>query len=48
MLNFQAFCDSLPIMSRGMGGIFAVILVLMLFIVLLRKIFPEPVDKTDQ
>lgn len=38
MLNVQAFLDALPMMAKGMGGIFAVIVLIYITIVLLRRI----------
>ena len=41
MLNFEEFLQTLPIMGKGMLGIFVVILVLYLTITLLTKIFKK-------
>ncbi len=41
MLNFDGFLQTLPIMGKGMLGIFVVILVLYLTITLLTKIFKK-------
>ena len=45
-MNFNALLGALPIIAKGMGGIFIVILVIYLVIVLLRKLLP--VKKSDQ
>ncbi len=37
MWNVQAFLSTLPIMAKGMGGIFAVTIVLILVIALLNR-----------
>ncbi|MGN8938310.1 OadG-related small transporter subunit [Bittarella sp. HCP28S3_D9] len=41
MFHIPEFLSTLPIMGYGMGGIFAVILVIYLSIKLLCKFFPE-------
>ncbi len=42
--NIQNFLDSLPIMGKGMAGIFICIVAIMLMIFLLGKCFPEKKD----
>lgn len=39
MINFQNFLDTLPVMLYGMLGIFAVIAIIYVTILLLKKIF---------
>lgn len=43
--NIQSFFDSLPIMGWGMLGIFIVITVIIIYVVLLEKIFPADKEK---
>lgn len=38
MLNINAFIGSLPIMFKGMVGIFVVIILIILFVFLLNKV----------
>lgn len=40
-MNVEAFLATLPLLLKGMGGIFLVIGVIMLVIWLLNKAFPE-------
>ena len=40
LLQSGGFADTLPIMAKGMGGIFFVILAIYASVVLLRKMFP--------
>lgn len=43
-VNFQAFLDTLPIMAKGMAGIFIVTAVIILSMVLLREL-TKPIKK---
>ena len=45
--DLHALLDSLPIMGYGMAGIFMCIVVIMLFIFVLGKVFPEKKDKEE-
>lgn len=44
--NVQAFLDTLPIMGKGMAGIFIVTAVIILAMILLRAL-SDPTDKKD-
>ena len=46
-LNFDYFLSSLPIMGKGMLGIFIVTAIVVLFVSLLNNI-PEKKDKKDK
>lgn len=43
-MNMDGFLQSLPVMGKGMLGIFIVIGVIMLIVMLLGKIFPAKDD----
>lgn len=45
VINFQAFLDSLPIMGKGMLGIFAVCLIIIGCVYLMSLIKPKNKDK---
>ncbi len=44
MINVQAFLDTLPIMGKGMLGIFVVITAIMVIVKLLSRMFPYKAD----
>lgn len=46
-MDFQAFLDTLPIMAKGMAGIFVVTAVIVLCMVLLRKLSAPKKDRKD-
>jgi len=41
MIDMTAFLETLPIMGKGMAGIFVVMLVILLCVKGLSKIFPQ-------
>lgn len=45
MLNFDAFLQTLPVMAKGMAGIFIVTAVIILSILLLNRLFSGKSDK---
>lgn len=48
MLHFDMFLASLPIMGKGMLGIFIVTVVITAVIFLLCKLFPERKEQTEK
>lgn len=48
MLNFAAFLKSLPIMVKGMGGIFVVIALIYLTVVLLNRFTKNKEDAAKE
>lgn len=47
-INFQAFLASFDVMWKGMLGIFAVVAIIVVCVVVLRKILPMKKDDEDK
>lgn len=48
IIDFQAFLNTLPVMAKGMGGIFIVTAVIILSMVILNKLTSAKTDDSDK